>query len=198
MKKLFGTDGMRGIAGKYPLTPDFIKKIGYVTANILKTSGKKEFVIGRDTRESSLDISKAISEGMISAGLDVLDCEIISTPAIAYITVERGSTAGCVISASHNSAEFNGIKFFSNLGIKIADSLEDKIERELDKDLPVEEKNKGKILNEKDYAKDIYEKFLYSTIRDVSGFNGMKIVIDCANGTNYKIAPEVFSNLKAN
>jgi len=197
MKKLFGTDGIRGIAGKYPLANDFIKKIGYVAATFLRSAEKKEFVIGRDTRESSPALLESISEGIVSAGMDVFDCGIISTPAIAYITVERGSSAGCVISASHNSAEFNGIKFFSDLGIKIADSIESKIEKELENDFNIPDKKKGKVFNEEDYAKDIYTKFLYSTIKEVTDFSGLKIVLDCANGSNFRIAPEVFLKLKA-
>ncbi|OGS35123.1 MAG: phosphoglucosamine mutase [Elusimicrobia bacterium RIFOXYC2_FULL_34_12] len=197
MKKLFGTDGIRGIAGKYPLANDFIKKIGYVAATFLRSAEKKEFVIGRDTRESSPALLESISEGIVSAGMDVFDCGIISTPAIAYITVERGSSAGCVISASHNSAEFNGIKFFSDLGIKIADSIESKIEKELENDFNIPDKKKGKVFNEEDYAKDIYTKFLYSTIKEVTDFSGLKIVLDCANGSNFRTAPEVFLKLKA-
>ncbi|MDD5686375.1 MAG: phosphoglucosamine mutase [Elusimicrobia bacterium] len=198
MKKLFGTDGIRGIAGKYPLVPDFIEKIGYVAALSLNGSKKHEFVLGRDTRESSLWISEIISKGINSAGVNVFDCGVISTPAISYLTSKRGSSAGCVISASHNSAEFNGIKFFSNSGIKIADEIEMQIEEKLlNKDIVVSENKTGKILHRDTLAEKSYLKFLCSTLDDVSDFEGMRIIIDCANGSNYKIADELFSDLKA-
>ncbi|MDO8734773.1 MAG: phosphoglucosamine mutase, partial [Elusimicrobiota bacterium] len=129
MKKLFGTDGIRGIAGKYPLEPDFIKKLGYAAAVIINDPSKKEFILGFDTRVSASWISKALCDGITAAGVDVFDCGVVPTPAVAYITTIRGSSAGCVISASHNSAEFNGIKFFSNEGIKIADAKEIEIEK---------------------------------------------------------------------
>ena len=124
MKKLFGTDGIRGIAGKYPFEADVVKRIGYAAAMVVNNSPKKEFVIGCDTRESSSWISNAVAEGIMSAGVSVFDCGVISTPAISYITSRRGSSAGCVISASHNLSEFNGIKFFSSDGIKISDGKE--------------------------------------------------------------------------
>jgi phosphoglucosamine mutase len=198
MKKLFGTDGIRGIAGKYPFEPDFVKKIGQVAALVLTGSGKNEFVLGRDTRESSPWVAESISEGINCAGVDVFDYGIISTPAIAYITSKRDAVAGCVISASHNLAEFNGIKFFSNSGIKIADEMESEIEKKLlDGKLNPPAKNKGKIFHKDSFIEKIYIKYLCSTVKNISDLGGLKIVIDCANGANYKIAPEVFENLKA-
>ena len=198
MKKLFGTDGIRGIAGKYPLEPDFIKKLGYAAAVIINNSSKKEFILGCDTRESASWIIKALSDGIMAAGVDVFDCGVVPTPAVAYITTIRGSSAGCVISASHNSAEFNGIKFFSNEGIKIADAKEIEIEKFVLTEIA--KKDRQKIGNYKfsdNYADDIYTKFLYSTLAQDFDLSGLKIVLDCANGANYKIAPEVFSHLKA-
>ncbi|HAX62420.1 MAG TPA: phosphoglucosamine mutase [Elusimicrobia bacterium] len=198
MKKLFGTDGIRGIAGKYPLEPDFIKKLGYAAAVIINDSPGKEFVLGCDTRESAAWISKALIEGITAAGVDVFDCGIIPTPAVAYITSSRGSSAGCVISASHNSAEFNGIKFFSNEGIKISDDKEFEIEKlVLSKNFNKSEKPAGKCEVSDNYADEIYTKFLYSTLDKDFDLSGLKIVLDCANGANYKIAPEVYSHLKA-
>lgn len=198
MKKLFGTDGIRGIAGKYPLEPDFIKKLGYAAAVIINNSSKKEFILGCDTRESASWISKALSDGIMAAGVDVFDCGVVPTPAVAYITTIRGSSAGCVISASHNSAEFNGIKFFSNEGIKISDEKELEIEKlVLSKNFNKTGKSAGKYNVSDNYADDIYTKFLYSTLAQDFDLSGLKIVLDCANGANYKIAPEVFSHLKA-
>ncbi|MBI5573062.1 MAG: phosphoglucosamine mutase [Elusimicrobia bacterium] len=198
MKKLFGTDGIRGIAGKYPLEPDFIKKIGSAAAVIINDSSKKEFILGCDTRESSSWISKALCDGIMAASVDVFDCGVVPTPAVAYITTIRDSSAGCVISASHNSAEFNGIKFFSNEGIKISDDNELEIEKlVLSKNFNKSEKPVGKYSVCDNYADDIYTKFLYSTLPKNFDLSGLKIVLDCANGANYKIASEVFSNLSA-
>ncbi|MFA5779856.1 MAG: phosphoglucosamine mutase [Elusimicrobiota bacterium] len=198
MKKLFGTDGIRGIAGKYPLEPDFIKKLGYAAAVITNNSSKKEFILGCDTRESASWISKALSDGITAAGVDVFDCGVIPTPAVAYITSIRGSSAGCVISASHNSAEFNGVKFFSNEGIKIADAKEIEIEKfVLTESVKKDNQKIGNYKFSDNYADEIYTKFLYSTLDKDFDLSGLKIVLDCANGANYKIAPEVFSHLKA-
>ncbi|MFH0947473.1 MAG: hypothetical protein V1833_00530 [Elusimicrobiota bacterium] len=209
MKKLFGTDGIRGIAGKYPLEADLIKKIGYAAAIIINDSSQKEFILGCDTRESSSWISKAISDGIMSAGVDVFDCGVISTPAVSYITSIRGSSAGCVISASHNSAEFNGIKFFSNEGIKITDEQELEIEKFVlsenviaegakeSKERKNDKKTVGQYKVSDNYADALYTKFLCTTLPKDFDLSGLKIVIDCANGANYKIAPEVFSYLKA-
>jgi len=206
VKNFFGTDGLRGVAGKYPLEPDFIKKLGYVAAATINDSSlpaghqaeKKEFILGCDTRESSLWISKALSDGIMDAGVDVFDCGVVPTPAVAYITTIRGSSAGCVISASHNSAEFNGIKFFSNEGIKISDDKELEIEKLiLSKNFNKSEKPVGKYKVSDRYADEIYTKFLYSTLDKDFDLSGLKIVLDCANGANYKIAPEAFSHLNA-
>lgn len=202
MKKLFGTDGIRGIAGEHPLIPEHIEKIGHIAAAVISGSGdstEREFVIGRDTRESSGEISRIISKGITSAGVNVFDCGVIPTPAVSYITSKRTSFAGCVISASHNSSEFNGIKFFSNSGIKIADKTESEIEKIFFSENPAAEKIKktGKIVYRDSSAGDTYKKFLYSTLPKNFNFTGLKIVLDCANGSNYRVAPEVFTNLKA-
>ncbi|MBN1384456.1 MAG: phosphoglucosamine mutase [Elusimicrobia bacterium] len=203
MKKLFGTDGIRGIAGEYPLVPEYIEKIGYITASIIAASNNsrvKEFVIGRDTRESSEEISKIISKGINSAGINIFDCGVVPTPAISYITSKRTSLAGCVISASHNSSEFNGIKFFSTSGVKIVDKLEAEIEEvffnEKNKSF-VSAKKTGKVVHRDSSAEDTYIKFLSYTLSRCLNLNGLKIVLDCANGSNYKIASRIFSDLKA-
>lgn len=203
MKKLFGTDGIRGLSGEYPFIPEHIEKIGHIAASVisgLEHSTEREFVIGRDTRESSGEISRIISKGITSAGVNVFDCGVIPTPAVAYITSRRTSFAGCVISASHNSSEFNGIKFFSTSGIKIADKIESEIEKIFFNENPARApkiKNTGKIVYRDSPVENIYKKFLYSTLPKNFNLSGLRIVLDCANGANYKIAPEVFSNLKA-
>ncbi|MEW6557788.1 MAG: phosphoglucosamine mutase [Elusimicrobiota bacterium] len=236
MKKLFGTDGIRGIAGEYPLVPKLIKKIGYIAAIVLSNKARKkmrgfipisigmskpeashhivaenlfsvseakrnEIVLGKDTRESSGWISKIICEGITSAGVNVFDCGVISTPAVSYIASKRKSIAGCVISASHNPSEFNGIKFFSNDGIKIADQKELEIEKlVLGTDLHKQNENKiaGKILYRDTTAEKQYLNFLLSTVKPVTNLSQLKIVVDCANGSNYKTAAQVFDKLKAN
>ncbi|HUW23343.1 MAG TPA: phosphoglucosamine mutase, partial [bacterium] len=125
MERLFGTDGIRGIAGKYPLTPEFVEKIGIVSAEILTRhflpSSKPAIIIGRDTRESGQMIFDSLAKGLIKKGVDVWDSGVITTPAISYLTQSTNSLAGIVISASHNPYQFNGIKFFSNSGTKLPD-----------------------------------------------------------------------------
>ena len=127
MERLFGTDGIRGIAGKYPLTPEFVEKIGIVSAETLThhfltsqlssqkvPSTKPTIIIGRDTRESGQMIFDSLAKGLIQRGVDVCDCGVITTPAISYLIQTTNSLAGIVISASHNPYQYNGIKFFSN------------------------------------------------------------------------------------
>jgi phosphoglucosamine mutase len=205
MKKLFGTDGIRGIAGEYPLTPGFIRSIGYAAASVLgeKPAGpaKNEFVLGRDTRESSLWISEEIAHGITAAGFDVIDAGVVPTPLVAYVAHKRGALAGCVISASHNPAEFNGIKFFSNNGTKIPDMDELRIEKALlegktGKSVPGGS-HAGRVSYRDTYAVRLYESFLHLVVGKTPGFRKLKIVVDCANGADCKIAPEMFSGFGA-
>jgi len=203
MKKLFGTDGIRGIAGEYPLVKGFIKKIGYVSAGFLSDSSdeknlKREIILGTDTRESSRWIARAISEGISHAGVKVVNVGVSPTPLISYVTSKRAAIAGCVISASHNPSEFNGIKFFSNSGTKIPDEKELEIEKILISGIVAyPQRNDAEILYRDSYAEKLYSKYLCSIMGKKHNLSGLKIVIDCANGSNYKIAPEIFLKLNA-
>ncbi|TET42246.1 MAG: phosphoglucosamine mutase, partial [Elusimicrobia bacterium] len=209
MERLFGTDGIRGIAGKYPLTPEFVEKIGIVSAEILThhflasklssqkvPSTKPTIIIGRDTRESGQMIFDSLAKGLIQRGVDVCDCGVITTPAISYLIQATNSLAGIVISASHNPYQYNGIKFFSNSGMKLPDELESKIEEKLkaSKLSNTEKENKGNIIPFPE-AKEKYIEFIKKSIPQGVNFSGLKMVIDCANGSVSEIAPQIFRGL---
>ncbi len=197
MGKYFGTDGVRAVAGRFPLTEDFIVKLGYCALKELsqyaeKEHLKKQVVIARDTRLSGPAILKSLADGIRAAGADVLDMGVSPTPSAAYAVKQTGSLCGVVISASHNPAEFNGIKFFSSNGVKLPEEIENKIEAALDATnevpAPVGAYRKAPELV------DGYKNFLMSTV-DASLFKGLKVVLDCANGAAYRIAPDVFRAL---
>ena len=207
MEKLFGTDGIRGIAGKYPLTPEFVEKIGIVSAEILThhfltsqlssqkvPSPKPTIIIGRDTRESGKMIFDGLAKGLIQRGVDVCDCGVITTPAISYLTQATNSLAGIVISASHNPYQYNGIKFFSNSGTKLPDELESEIEEKLKASELSKTENKGNIIPFPE-AKEKYIEFIKKSIPQGINFSGLKMVIDCANGAVSEIAPQIFRGL---
>jgi len=200
MGKYFGTDGIRGIPWKFPFTPDFLRKIGYTSAYILKKhikSDNKYVYIGMDSRKSGEKIKRYISEGIISNGFKIIDVGVVTTPCLAYLVKEEKAAFGLMISASHNPPEFNGIKIFSNTGKKIEDIIENKIEEILDKDIifsPSKINSKNYLVN-KNYDK--YIKFILNTLPKEFNLNGIKICLDCANGGGYKIAPEIFKKLGA-
>ncbi len=207
MEKLFGTDGIRGIAGKYPLTPEFVEKIGIVSAEILThhfltsklssqkvPSTKPTIIIGRDTRESGQMIFDGLAKGLIQRGVDVCDCGVITTPAISYLIQATNSLAGIVISASHNPYQYNGIKFFSNSGTKLPDELESEIEKKLKASELSKTENKGNIIPFPE-AKEKYIEFIKKSIPQGVNFSGLKMVIDCANGAVSEIAPQIFRGL---
>lgn len=195
MSKLFGTDGIRGIANK-ELTPELAFQVGRAGAYILSNGKKGKIVVGKDTRISGDMLESALIAGITSIGLDVISVGVIPTPAVAYLTRKYGALAGVVISASHNPGEYNGIKFFNNKGLKLPDEVEGKIEniileyKELDL-RPIGE-NIGKLYREENGSKD-YKDFLKSTIN--IDLTGMKIAIDCGHGALYKIAPELIREL---
>ena len=198
--RLFGTDGIRGKAGKFPLDLETIKTLGLSASRVLKRSHLKPVVImGRDTRESGKEISAALKAGFAAAGVDVWDAGILPTPGISYLVKKYPVMAGVVISASHNPYQDNGIKFFSHQGTKLPDAVESRIEELLHKKsgavFPAE-KRKGKI---KDTAGLIgqYEKFLEKALGKNISLKGLKILVDCANGATYKAGPAVLSALGA-
>lgn len=201
MRKLFGTDGIRGVANVYPMTVEMAVQIGRGAAYVFKNGKKRhKIVIGKDTRLSGYMIENAIAAGICSMGLDVLLVGPLPTPGIAFITSSMRADAGVVISASHNPFQDNGIKLFSRYGFKLPDSVEEKIEqllssKSIDSLRPTAEEV-GKAYRIDD-AMGRYIVFLKNTFPIKQTLDGFKIAIDCANGSAYKVAPAVFSELGA-
>ena len=196
-KKYFGTDGIRGRVGDYPVTADFMLKLGWAAGRVLGTSGRDRVIIGKDTRISGYMFESALEAGLSAAGVDVRLLGPMPTPAIAYLTRTLHACAGIVISASHNAYADNGIKFFSSEGTKLPDDVEHAIEAELEKEMvTVESNNLGKAERVSDAA-GRYIEFCKSTIPLTLSLKGLKIVVDCANGATYQVAPSVFDELGA-
>lgn len=197
MGKLFGTDGVRGIAN-IELTPQIAFELGRAGAYVLgKGKERTKFVIGKDTRISGDMLEGALIAGICSLGGDVVQVDIMPTPAVAVLTRHFQADAGIVISASHNPAEFNGIKFFNDKGFKLSDDIENEIEAYVlnPTNFPVYIGSQvGKVIRASNHD-DIYIEYLLKNI-DVS-FSELKIVLDCANGASYKLAPEIFQRLGA-
>ena len=200
-RKYFGTDGIRGKTGEYPITPEFFIKLGYAAGIVLTKSWNNKqrpaVVIGKDTRISGYMLESALESGFSSAGVDVLLTGPIPTPAIAFLTKSVGAQFGVVISASHNSFEDNGIKFFSDLGLKLSDEVELEIETLLEKEINRNPSNKLGKARRIDDAIDRYVSFCKSTVDSSFNLNSLKIVLDCAHGATYQVAPKVFSDLGA-
>jgi phosphoglucosamine mutase len=196
-RRYFGTDGIRGRVGKPPMTVDFIMKLGWAAGKVLSQEGNGLVVIGKDTRVSGYMFESALEAGLAAAGLDVLLLGPMPTPAIAYITQAQRATAGIVISASHNPYHDDGVKFFNGDGFKLPDSTEEAIEAMLEQPLEmVEPEDIGKASRMED-AKGRYIEFCKSSIAFHTSLRGMKLVVDCANGATYHIAPAVFRELGA-
>ncbi len=199
MTRLFGTDGVRGIANR-DLTPDLAFKLGLAGALVLteETHHKPTFVVGADTRISCGMLGSALMAGITSAGADVVYVDVIATPGVAWLTRELKADAGAMISASHNSFEFNGIKFFSDGGLKLPDATEDAIEAAMHEGLPPGDRpigeHVGKLIRYEE-GSEAYKDYLLS-IADVD-LTGMRLVIDCANGASYRTAPALFRSLGA-
>ncbi|MGL5336869.1 MAG: phosphoglucosamine mutase [Enterovibrio sp.] len=196
-RKYFGTDGVRGKVGDFPITPDFVLKLGWAAGRVLSKSGTKKVLVGKDTRISGYMMESALEAGLSAAGLQTALTGPMPTPAIAYLTQTFRAEAGIVISASHNPYYDNGIKFFSSAGTKLPDDIELAIEEELDKPFTcVESALLGKSKRIVDAA-GRYIEFCKGTFPKHSSLSGLKIVVDCANGATYHIAPAVFSELGA-
>ncbi|GMQ47522.1 phosphoglucosamine mutase [Vibrio sp. 10N] len=196
-RRYFGTDGVRGKVGQYPITPDFVLKLGWAAGRVLAKQGTKKVIIGKDTRISGYMLESALEAGLSAAGLKAIFTGPLPTPAVAYLTQTFRAEAGIVISASHNPYYDNGIKFFSSEGTKLPDAIELAIEEELDKDIEcVESSELGKASRLNDAA-GRYIEFCKSTFPHDLSLAGLKIVIDCAHGATYKIAPSVFKELGA-
>lgn len=196
-RKYFGTDGVRGLVGTAPITPEFALKLGWAAGKVLSKTGTKKVIIGKDTRISGYLLETSLEAGLIAAGIDVVLLGPMPTPAIAYLTQTFRAEAGIVISASHNPYHDNGIKFFSADGLKLPDSVELEIEAMLDQPMTcVASENLGKArrLNNADGR---YIEFCKSQIPQGMSLEGLKIVLDCANGATYHIAPDVMSELGA-
>ena len=193
----FGTDGIRGRVGDPPITPDFCVHLGWAVGKVLASSGSPLVVIGKDTRISGYMIESALEAGLASAGVDVNLFGPIPTPAIAYLTRTLRADAGIVISASHNPFEDNGIKFFDADGNKLPDEMEVAIEAQLRQPVvSVGAQELGRAYRVDD-ARGRYIEFCKGTIDRGVHFRGLKLVIDCAHGATYAVAPGVFSELGA-
>jgi phosphoglucosamine mutase len=197
-KKYFGTDGIRGRVGQYPITPEFMLRLGWAAGQAFKRDGQRNSVlIGKDTRLSGYMFESALESGLSAAGVDVKLLGPMPTPAIAYLTRTFRASAGIVISASHNPHHDNGIKFFSPEGTKLDDALELEIERWLDKPLEVcGAKELGKA-SRIDDAPGRYVEFCKSTVPNSFSLEGLHLVLDCAHGATYHVAPKVFRELGA-
>jgi phosphoglucosamine mutase len=197
-RKYFGTDGVRGTIGQSPMTPDFVLRLGYAAGRVLAGQIKSPAVlIGKDTRISGYMIEAALEAGFSAAGVDVLLCGPLPTPGVAYLTRALRLSAGVVISASHNPYADNGIKFFSRDGFKLPDAVEAQIERALDEPIGCNESSKLGRARRVDDAQGRYVEFCKSTFPNELDLKGMKIVVDCAHGAAYQVAPHVFHELGA-
>ena len=199
-RKYFGTDGIRGTVGEAPITPEFVLRLGHAAGRVLAratTGSRPTVLIGKDTRVSGYMLEAALEAGFASAGVDTVLCGPLPTPAVAYLTRAQRLSAGVVISASHNPYPDNGIKFFSALGKKLADDVESQIEAEIDRPLAcVDSHGLGKA-RRLDDAAGRYIEFCKSTFPGSLDLRGMKLVVDCAHGAAYHVAPAVFHELGA-
>ncbi|MBS0849623.1 phosphoglucosamine mutase [Citrobacter sp. JGM124] len=196
-RKYFGTDGIRGRVGEAPITPDFMLKLGWAAGKVLARHGSRKIIIGKDTRISGYMLESALEAGLAAAGLSASFTGPMPTPAIAYLTRTFRAEAGIVISASHNPFYDNGIKFFSIDGTKLPDEVEEAIEAEMEKELTcVDSAELGKASRIVDAA-GRYIEFCKGTFPNELSLSGLKIVVDCANGATYHIAPNVLRELGA-
>lgn len=200
-RQYFGTDGIRGEVGKFPIVPDFVMRLGYAAGQVLAKNapmhGKPTVLIGKDTRVSGYLLEAALEAGFSAAGVDVMLCGPMPTPAIAYLTRALRLSAGVVISASHNPYHDNGIKFFSANGDKLDDAIELQIEAALSEPMNcVDSAHLGKA-KRLDDAAGRYIEFCKSTFPNHLNLHGLKLVLDCAHGAAYHIAPHVFHELGA-
>ncbi|MEH6530005.1 MAG: phosphoglucosamine mutase [Photobacterium frigidiphilum] len=196
-RKFFGTDGIRGLVGEGPITPEFVLKLGWAAGRVLSQQGTKKVLIGKDTRISGYMLESALEAGLAAAGLQAAFTGPMPTPAVAYLTRTFRAEAGIVISASHNPYYDNGIKFFSSEGTKLPDAIELAIEAEMEKPLTcVESAMLGKAYRINDAA-GRYIEFCKGTFPSQYDLSEYKIVVDCAHGATYHIAPNVFRELGA-
>ncbi|MEA2021949.1 MAG: phosphoglucosamine mutase, partial [Candidatus Caldatribacteriota bacterium] len=201
MKRLFGTDGIRGIANREPITAETAFQIGRAGAYLFKDKEDSKILIGRDTRISGDMLESALIAGICSLGVNVLRAGIVPTPAVAYLNKIYNADCGIVISASHNPYDNNGIKYIGKNGFKFTDSEEEAIEKIYFKNQTKNNRPTGKnigCIKNLSEAIDKYIQHIKATITPFFNIKGYKIVIDCANGALYKIAPQMFHDLGAN
>lgn len=201
-RKYFGTDGIRGQVGKAPITPDFVLRLGYAAGRVLagkttRPGDRPAVVIGKDTRVSGYMFEAALESGFAAAGVDVMLVGPMPTPAVAYLARVLRASAGVVISASHNPYQDNGIKFFSGRGLKLPDEVELEIESQIDQPMGCAESNALGKARRIDDADGRYIEFCKSTFPAELDLRGLKIVVDCAHGAAYHIAPRLLSELGA-
>lgn len=196
-RRYFGTDGVRGRVGEGPINPEFALKLGWACGKVFQNGGRSKVIIGKDTRISGYMFESALEAGLVASGVDVSLLGPMPTPAIAYLTRTFHAQAGIVISASHNPFDDNGIKFFSGDGTKLADEVELAIERQLDEPMTTVGSAKlGKVTRIGDAA-GRYIEFCKSTVPSLFNLRGIKIVLDCAHGATYHVAPAVLEELGA-
>ncbi len=199
-RKYFGTDGIRGTVGQGSITPEFVLRLGHAAGRVLArgtSAGRPAVLIGKDTRISGYMLEAALESGFASAGVDVVLCGPLPTPAVAYLTRALRLSAGVVISASHNPYQDNGIKFFSGAGKKLPDETEAQIELGLEEDIacvPSRQLGKARRLDD---AAGRYIEFCKSTFPAEVDLKGLRLVVDCAHGAAYHVAPDVFHELGA-
>lgn len=196
-RKYFGTDGIRGPVGQWPISADFMLRLGRAVGSVLsrESTDRPKVIIGKDTRISGYMFESALEAGLVAAGADVRLLGPMPTPAVAFLTRSMRGQAGIVISASHNPHHDNGIKFFSANGEKLSDEVELAIEREVDADfVTVASERLGKAVRLDD-AVARYVEFCKATVAEDFDLHGMKIVLDCAHGATYQVAPRVFAEL---
>ena len=199
-KKYFGTDGVRGEVGQFPITPEFVLKLGYAAGQVLvqhDNDQRPTVIIGKDTRISGYMLEAALTAGFTAAGVNVILTGPLPTPGVAYLTRALRLSAGVMISASHNVYYDNGIKFFAEGGVKLSDEIELEIEARLDQEMqtrPSDLLGRARRINGAD---DRYIEFCKSTFPSNLDLRGFKLVIDTANGAGYDVAPKVFHELGA-
>lgn len=195
---LFGTDGIRGRVGQFPVTPETCLQIAWLVGRIIKEQGGRRVLIGKDTRISGYLLESVLEAGFISAGIDVGLLGVMPTPGVAFLTRSMDADLGVAISASHNPYQDNGIKFFDHEGLKLSDSTEAQIERMMGGDLETVDASELGKASRPETAREEYVSFCTESVRGKLDLNGAHIVLDCAHGAMYSIAPEVFRELGAN
>ena len=196
-RKYFGTDGVRGKVGNYPIVPEFVMKLGWAAGKVLSKNGTKKVIIGKDTRISGYMLEAALEAGFSAAGVKSVLLGPMPTPAVAYLTRAFRAEAGVVISASHNPFYDNGIKFFSKDGTKLPDEIELQIEALMDEEMTIAESSELGKASRKDDAPGRYIEFCKSSFPNIYSLEGLRIVLDCAHGATYQVAPMVFRELGA-